>query len=220
MNLVLINSATNPVSSLVTGNYIRSIYTSEERFLQTIESIKSAKIHIPNCKIMLLEATPLSDEQKQAYTELCDVIDLSNIVTVKQFVNGKNKSLGEAITMYHGLKFVLTTQIEYSMIFKLCSRNVFNENFNIKNFLVDKFSFRQFENHIGQWYSSGFYTIPWQYKWVYLDSLFNSVISMVTEKIPDMEGNLFKWIPENMVNIVNPIGISGTGGANKVYFEH
>jgi hypothetical protein len=220
-NLIILNAVTNTISGTVDGGYPRSIYNSDERFNQTLESIKSAKTNIPNCKIILVEASPLTEEQQKIYSSLCYVVNISDIPTVKQIVNGNNKSLGEAITMFYAMEFIMKNQIEYSILFKLCSRNVFNEHFNINNFSSDKFSFRKFQNSYGRChYSSGFYTIPWSLRFVYLTALVNSMLSMATKEILDMEGNLYVHIPQDKVNCLQLLGISGTAGATKEPFEH
>ena len=54
-NLVLITSIINTPQNPLSYSNIRSVFTREERFNDTKETIKSIKEKIPYCKIMIVE---------------------------------------------------------------------------------------------------------------------------------------------------------------------
>lgn len=220
--LVLVNSATNLLNDKVNGNYPRSIYSTEERFQQTIETLKNVKRNIPNCHLILAEGTKLNNEQLKTFTSLCDeLILLDEEYNIKNAVESKNKSLGEMTTLYFAVEYIINHKIEYDMMIKICSRNLLNSKFDLKIFEnKDKFYMRCFSNNFNQWYSSGMYCIGFNCLPIFKNILEQSIESIKQNKIDNAESNLYFFIPKDKVILVDEIGISGTGGGCGTVFNH
>jgi len=61
INLVLITSIVNTPNLPLSYTKTRSVFTTEERFTQTKKTILSVKEKIPNCKILIVECSKLSE---------------------------------------------------------------------------------------------------------------------------------------------------------------
>lgn len=138
-NLVIITSVINPVDNPVKYDhkqkklpFNRSIYSSSERFYQTLLTIESLK-RIPNSFIVLLEGSSLS---KEFSIPLFNLVDLyfNNFYNskVSPLVNSYNKGNGEASMIIDFIKdFNL---MEFSNIFKISGRYVLNNHFNFEEY--------------------------------------------------------------------------------------
>jgi hypothetical protein len=137
-NLVLITSIINtPNIQLSYG--VRSVFTSEERFQQTKKTISSVKEKIPNCKILIVECSKLTDEQNNYFNTNCDFF--LNLIENKEAVNNIysiSKSLGEGTMTIHALEYLSQKTIYFDNFFKISGRYWLSDNFNFKNFNDDK----------------------------------------------------------------------------------
>ena len=61
-NITLITSIVNISNNPLSYTNIRSVYTREQRFIQTKNTIKSVREKIANNKILLVECSDLNDE--------------------------------------------------------------------------------------------------------------------------------------------------------------
>ena len=71
INLVLITSIVNTPNLPLSYTTTRSVFTTEERFTQTKKTILSVKEKIPNCKILIVECSKLSEEQYEYFNNSC-----------------------------------------------------------------------------------------------------------------------------------------------------
>ena len=96
INLVLITSIINTPHCPLSYSKIRSVFSREQRFNDTKETIKSIKEKIPNCKIIIVECCDFSEEENDFFCKNCDVIlnlwdrkDLHNNIIEKYDYKGK-----------------------------------------------------------------------------------------------------------------------------------
>ena len=71
-NLILETSIINTPDIPLSYSNIRSYYTNEERFQQTVNTIKTIKDKIPNAKIMIVECSNLEQDKLLYLTQNCD----------------------------------------------------------------------------------------------------------------------------------------------------
>ncbi len=135
MNLVIITSVINISNSPLSYSGIRSIYSIEERFLQTIKTIDSVRQRIPNCKIMLVESTDITDEYKKIIQEKVDYFEIL-LGEVREAVNSPYKCIGESTQILESLKRINLQ--EFTNIFKISGRYFLNDNFIYDKFNNDK----------------------------------------------------------------------------------
>lgn len=129
-NVVLITSTINPPNVPLWHTNVRSVYTPEERYIQTLNTIHSVKNFIPQCDIVLLENSDLAVEQEAV---------LKNNVTIYKNYRDDNDidtlHVNKGITEIMVLNKYITTNFEtlknYTRIFKLSGRYIITSYFNI-----------------------------------------------------------------------------------------
>src|SRR4051812_39694939 len=97
MNITIINSkiivSDNPFSYTTT----RSIYSTEERYKQTIDTINSVKKYIPNNFIIMIDNSDLNNEMKNYFIENVDIFinPYNNIYLKYDTDNNECKAISE-----------------------------------------------------------------------------------------------------------------------------
>lgn len=130
-NLVLITSVINTPNMPLSYTNMRSVYSRQERFQQTILTIESVRKFIPNSIIILIDCTDFLPEEYNYLKENVDyLINLWNNNDVKNNIFGKSKALGEGTMTICGLEFIEQHNITYKNLFKICGRYVLNEQFD------------------------------------------------------------------------------------------
>ncbi len=145
MNLVIITSVINISKTPLSYSETRSIYSVEERFLQTIKTIDSVRQRIPNCKIMLVESTDITDEYKKIIQEKVDYFEIL-LGEVREAVNSPYKCIGESTQILESLKRIDLQ--EFTNIFKISGRYFLNDNFIYDKFNNDKNMFFETEDKL------------------------------------------------------------------------
>ena len=144
-NLFIVTSAIKPNIGF---------YSHEQRFEQTLDTLKNLREHLPESLIILsdISLTTLSDAEKKKLFENCNLhIDCSNMPMVLDFSKHGMKSHAENAMMYNvlmALKFDPRLQKVVNMtkrIFKYSARSLLNENFTIDNYenLFGKYVFKK-----------------------------------------------------------------------------
>jgi hypothetical protein len=223
MNLVLINSVTNPLPGSVNTGVPRSFFSGDQRFQQTLKTLESCMSKIPQAQCILIEGSELTPEQKAEYEKRCLLLDCSQLPMCRKYIECQNKSMGECVKVLTAVKFILDHNIPFHVLYKVCARNTLNEHFKIPTddeTPEKKFFVRQFTNGNHSWYTSSGYMIGWEQRHTYFDILRQSLQAMEENKITDMETNLATWIPKQDIVFRNPMGISGFAGACGTPFEH
>ena len=149
------------ITSALYSNY--GIYSAQQRIAQTLATAKSARAHIPNATIILIDNSKVDvqNDNSDEFNELLDIVDYyidnSDDADIQHFHNnvtnydvGKNAM--ECLGMYKALTHisadpelmnVITTS---SRIFKLSGRYVINKDFDINQFdndnTIDKYVFK------------------------------------------------------------------------------
>ena len=132
-NIVLITSIINTPDIPFTYTYTRSVFTSNERFLQTVNTINSIKKMIPNSIIVLVECSELTNEQNDFFLNNVNyLINLYNSSN-KNKVYSYFKAVGEGTMTYCGLHIIksIYNNMDYN-IFKISGRYSFNNFFDFK----------------------------------------------------------------------------------------
>jgi len=130
-NFILITSIINTPDIPLSYSNIRSYYTNEERFQQTVNTIKTIKDKIPNAKIMIVECSNLEQDKLLYLTQNCDYfLNLIDQPDKVSNIYSNSKSLGEGTMTIYALEYILKNNI----IFKLL-------NYKIKQRLLSIFIF-------------------------------------------------------------------------------
>lgn len=123
----------------------KSVYSSSERYNQTLKTIESIRQFSPNSKIALLEGSRLSEDEKFKFNQNVDLFfDYSNDEYVKKTCNSNRKGWGEISKLR---KFINENVLSsYDRIFKISGRYWLTEKFDESKYSLDKNSFRKIKN--------------------------------------------------------------------------
>lgn len=123
----------------------RSIFTPEERTIQTLKTVKSIREKVPGAFIILLEM----GRNKNIAEELIRIVDkyvfIGNKLLVNWAVNGRFRGLGEAIGLISAKKD-LNTGADF--FFKMSGRYFLNDHFEPEIWKRNAFFARRYENGI------------------------------------------------------------------------
>lgn len=120
----------------------RSIYTREERFQQTKNTIKNIKQNIPRIKILIVECSELTEEERKFLEKECEwTINLFHRDDLRENIYSQSKSLGEGTMTIAALEFLFKNNINFDNLFKITGRYWLNENFVYSDFENDEVIF-------------------------------------------------------------------------------
>lgn len=114
----------------------RSLFSEQERFDQTLQTIQSIRTYSPTSIILLVEASKTHDINKEQLKQSVDhFYDISNHENTHNYCIQSNcKGLGDAYILYKGLEYIKslpeyqTNQLQN--IFKLSGRYCLNSTFD------------------------------------------------------------------------------------------
>lgn len=211
------------------------IFDIEERFNQTIETLKSIKQHIPDSKIVLLESSPmtLSQEKQLLFSSYTDLyVDYSNDDLIQTFHKTLNLSFLKSISETYIVGSFLETQnifTDQDRIFKLSGRYVLSDKFNRADHnKVGKYVFKNKQPFVSYYYPDSKLIINpvslFQYKtrlYSLCGSLIGSYIYVCKEMFSffnecyqkkvftDIEHVLYKFMNHSLVEEIPVLGIKG-----------
>jgi len=125
---------------------VRSVFSNEQRYTQTLEGIRSIRKHCPLAKIVHLECGNHSKVgmSVDAIRDEVDLfLDLSTDERVSMWCNGPHKSRAELVSMSVGLRKAMEQRPSLfdGKLFKISGRYFLTENFSTSNFSGIKPSF-------------------------------------------------------------------------------
>jgi hypothetical protein len=122
---VIVTSVIQTTTYPLSYSKVRSIYSAEERFRQTLQTIESIRTYIPDADILLVECSPTS-----TYTQaISDKVDYFLNLEFNEIVNnGLAKGKGEVTLLLHALE---NLPKKYKNIYKITGRYVLQPTFNI-----------------------------------------------------------------------------------------
>jgi uncharacterized protein (DUF1919 family) len=212
------------VSSTVTPTQLK-FFSVEERFLQTLDTIKSIKKKFPNSLCILIEGSVLSSEHKNELIKNFDfVLEFGNDKEVLPYTrNIINIGHGEQKLLEKGTEFIQQHILSWctsKFIFKLGARYTLSDKFDILNYDKNKYNFyEEFDNNKSlEVYTTGLYSIPVdrlnEFKLI-LRNVHNH-LSIDTDMI---EKYFYDHIPKQHVNILKILGLEGRLNYNGYFFS-
>jgi hypothetical protein len=140
-----------------------SEFTTEERFEQTLDTIKSIKDRVPDAYILIYEGseTPIKEEYKDKFIELSDLfIECGNDPYMKSLYENLHRdpdkfTFVKSMLECRCLQIVLNNMMEHNIfndatrVFKLSGRYKLNEYFDINDyktkFLMNKYAMKYYD---------------------------------------------------------------------------
>jgi hypothetical protein len=196
-----------------------SIISNKNRLAQTILTLKSIIVNIPNSKIIILEQSKnISTTDLFELSVYSDyVISYSNDEECDYYSNIQklNKGLGEMYVMTHFCKVIENK--EFNMMYKIVGRYSLTNKFNFNDFLkpVPTFKIMPGDGRLGIIVFSNFYTIPQKYLKVYLEHQNIWLKKDRSESIEHILTLFVESLPE--MNLVTTLNIKGYNGITGKY---
>jgi len=214
-NITLITSVVDTPNKPLSYTSCRSVFTKEERFEQTKNTIASIREKIPNNKIILIECSPLSDSEREYFIENTDFF-LNIYDTNKQELIQRmftiSKSMGEGTMTVIALQYLFNNNIEFDNLFKISGRYWLNDGFKYElydNNLTCIHCIHCIHNDRNNVFTC-FYKLSKNVANQWLDYLINSendFMNCIGFEI--IFANFLKFVDFDIVFIENKVGING-----------
>lgn len=133
-NVVIITSKIYTTQLPFSYSSTRSIYTPEQRFSQTLDTIESIRSNIPDVIIVLFDNSTFTEEQYVLLDKSVDhFLNITNNPIVNEYTNNSaHKIYGEIVQTYELLLYLersLSHRIHIQNVFKISGRYVINNQF-------------------------------------------------------------------------------------------
>jgi hypothetical protein len=163
-------------------------FSDDDRFAQTIASLKSLRKHVPDAFIVFsdISVRPVSDLEKQTIAGLSNAyIDMSQQPDVKKCSENKLKSQAENLLLF----FTLHTLKQNNMlngvkrIFKFSARSELEDTFDIKEYdnLFGKYVFKK---AIPTWMTNGPRNLFITRMFSFCPSLVDNYLGVIQKNLP------------------------------------
>jgi hypothetical protein len=164
-NIILITSKIIVSFSIFSYISVRSIYTIEQRFNQTKNTIKSIRKNIPDVCIFLIDNSNFENGYIYIHQELkslCDVfINPLHDNDLNYYTNiNKYKSIAEGYQIMYFLDIFNNLNLNFDRFFKISGRYYLNDTFNYDNYITEKIIFSRDRKLNFIYYYTCFYMIP------------------------------------------------------------
>jgi hypothetical protein len=210
-NIVLITSKINKIIKSYTYSNIRCIYTTEECYEQTINTINSIRQFIPNSYIILFDNSIIDLNQKNNLTNLTDnFININDNEILNYYTNHKYKSLGELAQMcYLYTYFLKNIDINCcNNLYKISGRYFINETFDYNKFDNNYNIFKKNENVTNRDY---YYTSFYKLNNTTITFFFENLINIFNNKHLYLNQDYEQFIPnvlKNNIKLHDNLGIT------------
>ena len=133
-DVILITSKIIVSNNVLSYTNNRSIYTTDERFNQTIKTIESIKKYLPNAYIILFDNSKIDINKINILNSSVNLfINLIDNSELEYYTNEfPNKGYGELMQTKYALKYIKNLNIK--QFFKISGRYLINNTFNYKDY--------------------------------------------------------------------------------------
>lgn len=225
MNLFIITSVINVVSKPLTYSKNRSVFSENQRLIQTIDTIKSIRNKNENCRIMLVDCSNIDSNTSNQLKELVDYFyDCYKDSSIRKIVESMNKSWGECEIMKFALIKVLSiNDFEFDNIFKISGRYFLNDDYDVKKFINNKINIRvPWNNGYNRWVSTCLYSFP-RKDIIKIIKIFTDISeNYKSGDYKDVETNFLKQLEDSRLNLnlIGTLGVSGLIAVNGDLCSH
>jgi hypothetical protein len=135
-NIVIITSKIIVSQNKLSYIKNRSIYSIEERYKQTLETIESIRKYIPNSYIIMFDNTEF---EENIYKKISNVVDVFiNPINDKYIYEYTNicpyKQIAELSQLKYILHYISNKKIKFTNLFKISGRYIINSNFDYNKY--------------------------------------------------------------------------------------
>lgn len=202
----IISSVIYSKQGTIQYNSPRTVFSPEDRALQTIETIKSIYAKVPGAKIILVE----SGMKKELPHDLDKKVDQYIYVGDKKLVrfacDSQYKSLGEIMMLVYSLKYF---KITADLYFKISGRYYLDDHFDINSWKKGLFLLQYIQEDYICTRLYGFRGEAFKtWKYALLKSIPLAIAGYA------VENTLAKHIPRSQVHRMEVLGVMGIGASS------
>jgi hypothetical protein len=184
------------ITSCLETKYSDNMFTIEERFNQTLNTIECVRKYMKNTSILFIEASNCNDIYKNIIKKLCDFYyDISTETdTINYCIHG-HKSLGDTYITLKAIEYIQTHHLTFNICYKLSGRYYPQSDFNYDLINKEIPTFKDSAHAPGQNIMTCFYAIPFNYLDEFKENIINTVEFMKTRAgvpVEDYLPHLFK----------------------------
>jgi hypothetical protein len=207
-NLVLITSIINTPNIPLSYTNVRSVFSHEERFIQTKKTIETIKKNIPNVKIIMVECSSLTTEQNTYLLSNVDYfINLIDNQEEQKNIYSMSKALGEGTMTMCAINYIISNNIQFDNLFKITGRYWLSDNFNYHNFDNDKIVVT---NICGVSTNTSLYKLNKKYVDIFYQFLFSNIDNMCKcIGYETLFSSFLKTVDASSIVVLNKIGVNG-----------
>lgn len=208
-DIFLITSVINTGNAPWSYSNLRSVYSPEQRFQQTIKTIESIRsVQSENqIKICLCEGSEISAEMKETLLSIVDYyIEPTDEHIRSVCLNSYIKGYGELLKIKYVVNYFMNNNITFQRLFKISGRYYLNENFKLENYSLDKFTFKLPVNIVT--YSTVIFSVPYSLLEIFINAINE------TEKVY-RTGKVFQYedLLPSFMNPKHTIELTGFNGS-------
>lgn len=131
-NLIIITSVINTTSKGLSYTPTRSIYSSDERFEQTMKTIARCDM-VEDCEILFIETSKIGLLKEDKIKSLVNhYVNYSDNSEIQDIINGPIKGKAESTQLWNGVKEININ--DYDNIIKISGRYWFSDEFDYMNY--------------------------------------------------------------------------------------
>jgi len=217
--IITISSIIYITQNIIEGSDIRSSISVDERYKQTLYSLKKFIQCVPNSKIILLEQSQNIPEDKiKELLKYCDyIISYKNDMDNNYYSNIQkfNKGLGELYVTQHFCELIKNKK--FNTFCKVVGRYTPTSKFNINDFITGDPTVKVIkgQSRLDIICYTNFYSIPHKYFKAYLE---HHKIWLTKDRKEPVEHILTMFIESlPYIKIIPMLHIKGRGGISNVY---
>ena len=210
IELFVVTSVINPTLAPLSYTTTRSVFTEQERFSQTMETIASIKQKLPKAKIAFLECSNISPEFEHELKKQVDFyVNYYSNKKILEAVTSPYKGIGECYALRKFLEVYPLDNIK--RLYKISGRYRLNDNFNYTNYDNNENNFKR----ISCGFATTLYKIEYPYFFDYIQALEKSVPLM--RQGYGVEMVLGGFMPH--VKEIELLGIEGLVGVDRTFYQ-
>ena len=184
----------------------RSLFTPEERFQQSLETIDSIRKYSPFAKILYVEGGKLESTQLEKIQTRCDYVHYlgEDQETKLHCIESNCKGMGDAWLISKGLQYIKENHIYGRNIYKLSGRYRVNENYTMNTISSKIPTFKKVNENS---YITFFFSVPYTLLATFEKNITNVMNILRKNPFISIEDALPKSFTE--LHIVDQIGGEG-----------
>ena len=150
-DLFIITSVINTGNIPWSYHPMRSVFSIEDRFQQTLHTIQSIRDRATSSTILLVECSDLSNEMEMTLKSKVDYyLQCYSIEHVRAAcIQNGLKGYGEAMKTIEAVKYIKQNCIPFQRLFKISGRYYLNSSFSMEKYAMNDYSFKMYDDHSG-----------------------------------------------------------------------